>query len=69
VAFGFPGGWCGTIARGPHDPRRLLKPQEHGRPVAVRDSGVDRGRPDASMTQMILDELQGHAGVKQVGRD
>jgi len=37
--------------------------------MPVRDPRIDRGRPDTPVTQVVLDELQGHPRVEQVGRD
>lgn len=37
--------------------------------VAVGDSRVDRGGADGPVTKVVLDELEGDAGVEEVGRD
>src|ERR1043165_7152581 len=51
------------------DPRRGLETQKHGGPVVVCNSGIDRGRADALVAEVVLDELERHAGIEQVGGD
>lgn len=37
--------------------------------MVVRDSGIDRGRLNALVPEMVLDELEVHAGIQQMGRN
>ncbi len=48
--------------------RGLQLPEERFA-VTVGDPGVDRGRADALMPEVVLDELEGHTGIEKVGRD
>jgi hypothetical protein len=52
-----------------NDPRRALELLEKRESVPVGDPRVDRSRADALVTQVVLDELEGHAGVQEVGGD
>ena len=42
---------------------------EKRRAVLVSDPGVDGGRTNRLMTEVVLDEFQGHTGVEKMGRN
>ncbi|MEO7867198.1 MAG: hypothetical protein ABIU54_06140 [Candidatus Eisenbacteria bacterium] len=47
----------------------MFEPVEEGRTSVGRDACVDRGRADALMPQVILDDLEWQPSVEQVRRD
>ena len=57
------------LSPGLHDPRRVLERPHHGLAVTVRDAGVDGRGADVPVAEMILDELERGAGIKQVRGD
>jgi hypothetical protein len=62
-----PIGWLWTL--GLDNPRRNLELPEQCFAVAVGNAGVDRGRADALVPEVVLDELKRHTGIEQVGGD
>lgn len=51
------------------DPRRALELFEKRRAVAIGNARVDRGRADALVPEVVLDELERDTGIEQMGRD
>jgi len=37
--------------------------------MVVSDPGIDRGRADASVSEVVLDELEGTPGIEEMGGD
>jgi len=58
--------WQVPLHTGVDNPRRMLELAEHSDSVVVGDAGVDRGRPDALVAEVVLDELEVDAGIEQV---